>query len=130
VTAANSAHRRLAQQNALRALRSELAVVRVQPAKLATLGDHYRTEAEELRALLAHRDRDLATGDGRRHPTVVCIHRSARRPPSLAVGAHKSPSRAKLSTFEPGSMRWSSNVNSTAANDCANFFVISSSAWL
>jgi AcrR family transcriptional regulator len=75
------ARRRSAQQHALRALRSELAVLRVQLAKLVTLVDHYHTEAEELRALLARRDRDLATGHGRRHPTVVSIHRSARRAP-------------------------------------------------
>jgi AcrR family transcriptional regulator len=75
------AHRRLAQQNTLRALRSELAVLRMQLAKLATLVDHYHTEAEELRALLVRRDRDMATRRGRRHPTVVSIHRSARPAP-------------------------------------------------
>jgi AcrR family transcriptional regulator len=73
--------RRSAQLSTLRGLRSELAVLRVQLAKLATLVDHYHTEAEELRALLARRDRDLATGHGGRHPTVVSIHRSARRAP-------------------------------------------------
>jgi AcrR family transcriptional regulator len=76
------ARRRSAQQNTLRALRSELAVLRVRLAKLATLVDHYHTEAEELRALLARRDRDLAAaGHGRRHPTIVSIHRPERRAP-------------------------------------------------
>ena len=76
------ARRRSSQQTTLRTLRSEVAVLRVQLAKLATLVDHYHTEAEELRALLARRDLDLATaGHGRRHPTVVSIHRSARRAP-------------------------------------------------
>jgi AcrR family transcriptional regulator len=73
--------RQSAQQNTMRTLRSELAALRVQLAKLATLADHYHTEAEELRALLARRDRDLVTGHGRRHPTVVSIHRAARRAP-------------------------------------------------
>jgi AcrR family transcriptional regulator len=75
------AHRRSAQQNTLRALRSELAVLRVQLAKLATLADHYHTEAEELRALLARRDRDLATQRGRMRATVVPMHRSMRPAP-------------------------------------------------
>ena len=73
------ARRRSAQQNTLRALRSELVVLRVQLTKLATLADHYHTEAEELRALLARRDRDLAGGRGRRQSTVVSIHRAVRR---------------------------------------------------
>ncbi len=75
------ARRRSAQQNTLRALRAELAVLHAQLAKLATLVDHYHTEAEELRALLARRDRDLATRRARRHPTVVSIHCSARPAP-------------------------------------------------
>jgi AcrR family transcriptional regulator len=44
------AHRRLAQQNTLRALRSELVVLHTRLAKLATLVDHYHTEAAEGRA--------------------------------------------------------------------------------
>jgi AcrR family transcriptional regulator len=72
------ARRRSAQQDTLCALRSELAVLRAQLAKLATLADHYHTEAEELRALLARRDRDLATGRGRMRATVVPMHRSTR----------------------------------------------------
>jgi AcrR family transcriptional regulator len=75
-------HRRLAQQSTLRALRAELAALRVQLAKLATLVDHYHTEAEELRVLLARRDRDRTkAGHGRGDPTVVSIHRSGRRAP-------------------------------------------------
>jgi AcrR family transcriptional regulator len=80
------ASRRLAQQNTLRALRSELGMLRAQLAKLATLVDHYHTEAEELHALLARRDRDLAAQRGRRHPTVVSIHRTARRAPDSGEG--------------------------------------------
>ena len=75
------ARHRSAQQNTLRALRSELATLHAQLVKLATLADHYHTEAEELRALLVRRDRDMATRRGRRHPSVVCIHRSARPAP-------------------------------------------------
>ncbi len=54
-------HRRSAQQNTLGALRSELAMLRAQLSQLATLVDHYHTAAEELRTLLARRDRELAT---------------------------------------------------------------------
>jgi AcrR family transcriptional regulator len=75
------AYRQLAQRTTLRALRSELAVLHAQLAKLATLVDHYHTEAAELRALLARRDRDLATRHVRRPPTVVPIHRAARPAP-------------------------------------------------
>jgi hypothetical protein len=32
------------------------SLLRAQPVKLATLTDHYHTEAQELRALLTHRD--------------------------------------------------------------------------
>jgi hypothetical protein len=72
------AHPRSAQ---LKALRSEVALLRVQLAKLATLVDHYHTEAKELRALLARRDRDLATGRSRMRATVVPMHRSMRPVP-------------------------------------------------
>ena len=68
------ARRRSAQQNTLHALRSELAMLRVQLVQLATLADHYHTEAEELHALLARRDRDLATGRGRMRATVVLFY--------------------------------------------------------
>jgi len=77
----HGARRRSAQQNTLRALRSELAALHAQLAKLAALADHYHTEAEELRALLARRDRDLATQRGRSRPTVVRIHRSTLSAP-------------------------------------------------
>lgn len=50
-----------AQQKTLRALRSKLAALRVQVTQLATLADHYHTEATELRALVARRDREIAT---------------------------------------------------------------------
>jgi AcrR family transcriptional regulator len=76
------ARRRSAQQNTLRALRTDLAMLRAQLAKLATLADHYHTEAEQLRALLARRDRDLATGRGRIRATVVPMHRSTRPAPN------------------------------------------------
>jgi hypothetical protein len=64
-----------AQQSTLRSLRSELSMLRGQLAKLATLADHYYAAAEELRALLARRDRELAALRGRLRPTPVRIHR-------------------------------------------------------
>jgi AcrR family transcriptional regulator len=73
--------RRSAQQTTLRALRSELAALHAQLAKLAALADHYHTEAEELRARLTRRDRDLAPQRGRRQSTAVSIHRAARCAP-------------------------------------------------
>jgi AcrR family transcriptional regulator len=86
------ARRRAVQRNTLKALRSELAVLRVQLAKLATLADHYHTEAEELRAQLARRDRDLATRRGHARPTVVRIHRSTvPAPDSGAPGLIRAP---------------------------------------
>jgi AcrR family transcriptional regulator len=86
-----SARRRSAQQNTLRALRSELAVLRAQLAKLATLADHYHAEAQELRALLARRDRELATRRGLRRPTVVAIHRTRPEPDAGAPGLIRAP---------------------------------------
>jgi hypothetical protein len=64
-----------AQQSTLRSLRSELSMLRGQLAKLATLADHYHSAAEELRALLARRDRELVALRERLRPTPVRIHR-------------------------------------------------------
>jgi AcrR family transcriptional regulator len=64
-----------AQESTLRSLRSELSMLRGQLAKLATLADHYHAAAEELRALLARRDRELAALRERLRPTPVRIHR-------------------------------------------------------
>ena len=50
-----------AREERLRALRSEIAALHLQVTRLATLADHYHTEATELRALVARRDRELAT---------------------------------------------------------------------
>jgi AcrR family transcriptional regulator len=64
-----------AQQYTLRALRYDLATLRDQVAKLATLADHYHALTEELRGQLARRDREL--GELRRHtrPTPLRLHR-------------------------------------------------------
>jgi len=48
------------QTESARALRTELTALRVQVSQLAALADHYHTVAEELRTLLARRDRELA----------------------------------------------------------------------
>jgi hypothetical protein len=53
-------HRPSRQTVTLRALRSELAALHTQVSQLVTLADHYHTAAEELRTLLALRDRELA----------------------------------------------------------------------
>jgi hypothetical protein len=66
------------QQKTLSALRAELVALRAQLAQLATLADHYHTAAEELRALLARRDRGLAALPARARPTLAQIHRSAQ----------------------------------------------------
>ncbi len=50
----------LTRTKTLKALRSEVAMLRGQLAQLATLADHYYTAAEEQRALVARRDRELA----------------------------------------------------------------------
>jgi AcrR family transcriptional regulator len=50
----------LTRQNALEALRSEVAALRGHVAKLASLADHYYTATEELRSLLERRDREIA----------------------------------------------------------------------
>jgi len=49
-----------ARQSKVKALRAEIAALRGQLAQLATLADHYFTAAEEQRALVARRDRELA----------------------------------------------------------------------
>jgi AcrR family transcriptional regulator len=70
--------RQAAQQGTLAAQRSELAMLRRQLAQLATLADHYHTAAQDLRALLAHRDRELAALRARLRPTVPRIAGSTR----------------------------------------------------
>ena len=72
------------------ALRTEVAALRAQLAKLAALADHYHAAAEELRSRLAHRDRELAALRERLRP--VAMHRASPN------GAHKSPSWTKLRT--------------------------------
>jgi hypothetical protein len=67
--------RRPGQESTVRALRSELATLRVQVAKLAALADHYHAAAAEARALLARRDRELATLRARLHLAPVVIER-------------------------------------------------------
>lgn len=66
------------QQDTLNTLRSELATLRGQLVQLATLADHYHTAAEELRTLLARRDRDLAALRARTRPTLARLHRPAQ----------------------------------------------------
>jgi ribosomal protein L29 len=70
--------RKAVLQNSLNTLRSELATLRGQLAQLATLADHYHTTTEELRALLARRDRDLATLRARGRPTLARMDRSTQ----------------------------------------------------
>ena len=53
-------HRGSARQKMLSAVRSEVAMLRTQLAKLAALADHYHAAAEEQRALVTRRDRELA----------------------------------------------------------------------
>jgi hypothetical protein len=48
------------RESVVKALRSEVMALRDQLAKLATLADHYFAAAEEQRALVARRDRELA----------------------------------------------------------------------
>ena len=50
----------VAHQSLVKALRAEIAALRGQLAQLATLADHYFTAAEEQRALVSRRDRELA----------------------------------------------------------------------
>jgi hypothetical protein len=51
----------LARQKVLAALRSEVSLLRGQLAQMAALADHYYASAEEQRALVARRDRELAS---------------------------------------------------------------------
>jgi AcrR family transcriptional regulator len=51
----------LARQKVLAALRSEVSLLRGQVAQMAALADHYYALAEEQRALVARRDRELAS---------------------------------------------------------------------
>ena len=53
-------HRGSARQKTLKVLRSEVAMLRTQLAKLAALADHYHAAAEEQRTLVRRRDRELA----------------------------------------------------------------------
>jgi AcrR family transcriptional regulator len=48
------------RESVVKALRTEVASLRDQLAQLATLADHYFAAAEEQRALVARRDRELA----------------------------------------------------------------------
>lgn len=67
--------RKRRQSETLRALRSELMALRAQVAQLATLADHYHTVAEELRTLLARRDRELAASRDDRRPRAARVER-------------------------------------------------------
>lgn len=48
------------RESVVKALRSEVMALREQLTKLATLADHFFAAAEEQRALVARRDRELA----------------------------------------------------------------------
>jgi hypothetical protein len=55
----------------------------------------------------------------------------ARRPAAIsAVGTYMSPRSAKLITFAPATMRWSSTRTSINERAAASLFVNNSSAWL
>ncbi len=60
-----------ALQNALRSVRSELAMLREQLAKVASLADHYHALTQDLRAQLARRDRELAELRRRGRPGLI-----------------------------------------------------------
>jgi hypothetical protein len=60
---------------AIESVRDKVRLFYVWMAKLATLADHYYAAAEELRALLARRDRELAALRERLRPTPVRVHR-------------------------------------------------------
>jgi hypothetical protein len=53
-------HAQATRESVVKALRSEVVALREQLAKVATLADHYFAAAEEQRALVARRDRELA----------------------------------------------------------------------
>jgi AcrR family transcriptional regulator len=80
--------RKRRQTETVRALRSELTALRTQVSQLATLADHYHTVAEELRTLLARRDRELAALRDDRRPRAVRVERAPPpRPPERARGS-------------------------------------------
>ena len=62
---------RSARENVIKGLRSELAGLCGQLAKLATLVDHYFAAAAEQRALVANRDRELAALKRESSPTPL-----------------------------------------------------------
>lgn len=64
-----------AHPNTVRVRRDELARLRQQLAKLATLADHYHALTEELRGQLARRDRELGELRRRTRPTPLRLHR-------------------------------------------------------
>lgn len=66
---------RSARESVVNSLRSEIAALRGQLAKLATLADHHFAAAEEQRALVARRDRELA------------VLKAGSRPVSIRRGA-------------------------------------------
>jgi AcrR family transcriptional regulator len=60
-----------ARERMVKALRLEIVALRDQLAKVATLADHYYAAAEEQRALVARRDRELATFKDRSRPARI-----------------------------------------------------------
>jgi AcrR family transcriptional regulator len=64
-----------ARASVIKGLRAEVAGLRGQLAKLATLADHYFAAAEEQRALVAQRDRELAVL--KREPRPAPLRRAA-----------------------------------------------------
>ena len=65
--------RRPRTRNTVRALRSELESLRGQLARLATLADYYHSAAAEARALLARRERELASLRAREPPVLMRV---------------------------------------------------------
>lgn len=66
--------RQSAQENTLKTLRAEIVQLHEQAARLAALADHYCTAAEEQRALVVRRDRELAALRDRSRLTPTRIH--------------------------------------------------------
>jgi AcrR family transcriptional regulator len=62
---------RIARVSEIKRLRAEVAELRGQLSKLATLADHYFAAAEEQRALVVHRDRELAALKRESGPTPL-----------------------------------------------------------
>ena len=62
---------RIARVSEIKRLRAEVAELRGQLSKLVTLADHYFAAAEEQRALVAHRDRELAALQRESSPTPL-----------------------------------------------------------